>query len=93
MAERDDFEYLKTPLPRSEHHLVCERAAEGGYSMPTDYVRAVIARDALHVSDERLARSIAEGLESGPAEPFAPDFFDRMRERVRRAKQDPPRGQ
>ncbi len=88
MAERDEFEFLEIPLPRSEHDFVRERATQGGYTTPTDYVRALIARDALHLSDERLARDIAEGLESGPAEPFAPDYFDRLRERVRRAQQD-----
>ncbi len=86
MAEREDFEYLSIPLQRSEHDRVCERALESGYSTPAEYVRALLARDALVAADESIAHRIAEGLESGPAEPFAPDFFERLRERVRAAQ-------
>ena len=35
-----------------------------------------------------MARRIVEGIESGPAEAFAADYFERLRERVRAARRN-----
>ncbi|MFO1009459.1 MAG: hypothetical protein U1F29_05295 [Planctomycetota bacterium] len=40
-----------------------------------------------------MARRIVEGIESGPAESFAPDFFERLRERVRAAQRNSARAE
>jgi antitoxin ParD1/3/4 len=78
------------PEPLGEH--VRERAAQGGYGDPGDYVRALIAEDMRQrAEEERVDALLLEGLNSGPAEPMTREDWDYIRaEAQRRARRPTP---
>jgi antitoxin ParD1/3/4 len=62
--------------------FVDEEVREGGYSSTSDYVRDLIRQRQRRKAEETLRALLLEGLNSGPATPMEPDFFDKMRERA-----------
>jgi antitoxin ParD1/3/4 len=62
--------------------FVDEEVREGGYSSTSDYVRDLIRQRQRRKAEEALRALLLEGLNSGPATPMEPDFFDKMRERA-----------
>jgi antitoxin ParD1/3/4 len=63
--------------------FVDEEVREGGYSSTSDYVRDLIRQRQRRKAEETLRALLLEGLNSGPATPLEPDFFDKMRQRAR----------
>lgn len=63
--------------------FVDEEVREGGYSSTSDYVRDLIRQRQRQKAEETLRALLLEGLNSGPATPMEPDFFDKMRARAR----------
>jgi antitoxin ParD1/3/4 len=60
---------------------VQERVAEGTYSTPSDYVRALIRDDMKRRAEDRLEALLLEGLNSGDPEPLdAAEWADIGRE-------------
>jgi antitoxin ParD1/3/4 len=57
-----------------------DRVKARGFSSASEYIRHLVRVDR---ELDRLRGLIEEGLESGPAEPFAPDTFDLLRRRAR----------
>ena len=68
---------MNVSLPEALEDYVQERVAEGTFSNPSDYVRALIREDRKRRAEERLDELLMEGINSGPAEPMtAEDWAD-----------------
>ena len=68
---------MNVSLPETLKDYVQERVAEGTFSNPSDYVRALIREDMKRRADEKLDALLMEGINSGPAEPMtAEDWAD-----------------
>jgi antitoxin ParD1/3/4 len=61
---------MNVSLPETLKDYVQERVAEGTFSNPSDYVRALIREDRKRRAEERLDELLMEGINSGPAEPM-----------------------
>ena len=68
---------MNVSLPETLKDYVQERVAEGTFSNPSDYVRALIREDMRRREEEKLDALLMEGINSGPAEPMtAKDWAD-----------------
>jgi antitoxin ParD1/3/4 len=80
---------MNISLPDELKAFVDEQVGSRGYTSSSEYVRELIRRER---DIEHLRGLLVEGLESGPAQPLEPDYFDKMRARIRsRARQAPAR--
>jgi antitoxin ParD1/3/4 len=70
---------MNVSLPETLKEYVQERVAEGTYSNPSDYVRALIREDMKRQAEEKLDALLMEGLDSGPAEPMTAEDWDDIR--------------
>ena len=70
---------MNVSLPEALKDYVQERVAEGTFSNPSDYVRALIREDRKRRAEERLDELLMEGINSGPAEPMTPEDWDDIR--------------
>ena len=61
---------MNVSLPEPLKAYVHERVAEGSYSNPSDFVRALIREDRKRHAEEKLEALLLEGINSGPAEPM-----------------------
>ena len=61
---------MNVSLPEALKDYVQERVAEGTFSNPSDYVRALIREDMKRQAEEKLDALLMEGINSGPAEPM-----------------------
>ncbi len=91
MREESDLTSLNVSLPKTQRQFVESEAARSGCTTTSEYIRRLIHDAQRRTAQEELERKLIEGLESGPAVPFHPEFFDRMRERLRgnRGARDP----
>ena len=58
---------MNVSLPETLKEYVRDRVAEGIYSNPSDYVRALIRTDMKRLSQEHLESMLLDGINSGPA--------------------------
>ena len=70
---------MNVSLPETLKDYVQERVAEGTFSNPSDYVRALIREDMRRREEEKLDALLIEGLNSGPAEPMTREDWDHIR--------------
>ena len=70
---------MNVSLPEALKDYVQERVAEGTFSNPSDYVRALIREDRKRRAEERLDELLMEGINSGPAEPMTAEDWADMR--------------
>lgn len=61
---------MNVSLPEMLKDYVQERVAEGTYSTPSDYVRALIRDDMKRRAEDRLEALLLEGLDAGEPEPM-----------------------
>ncbi len=57
---------LNVSLPKPLKDYIEDRVSAGGYSTPSEYVRALIREDRKRRSQQKLESMLLEGLESGP---------------------------
>lgn len=82
---------MNVSLPRSLRSFVDARVSDSCYTSASEYIRELIRKDRDQRSaQDRLESLVAEGIASGPAEPFEDDFFDKLKARVRAAKGETP---
>lgn len=74
---------MNISLPDELKQFVDEQVVEGGYSSSSEFLRELIRQSKRKKAEAFLRQLIAEGMASGPAEPIAPDYFDKLRERAR----------
>ena len=70
---------MNVSLPETLKDYVQERVAEGTYSNPSDYVRALIREDMKRRAEEKLDALLMEGINSGPAEPMTREDWAEIR--------------
>ena len=70
---------MNVSLPETLKDYVQERVAEGTYSNPSDYVRALIREDMKRRAEEKLDALLTEGINSGPAEPMTREDWAEIR--------------
>lgn len=70
---------MNISLPDELKQFVDQQVAAGAYGSSSEYLRELIRRQR---DVEMLRGMLLEGLNSGPATPMEPDFFDNMRVRA-----------
>ena len=70
---------MNVSLPEALKDYVQERVAEGTFSNPSDYVRALIRDDMKRREEEKLDALLMEGINSGPAEPMTREDWAEIR--------------
>jgi antitoxin ParD1/3/4 len=73
---------MNISLPDTLKSFVDEQVAGRGYGTSSEYVRELIRRDQ---DRQRLRQLLLDGASSPPAE-ADPDYFEGLRDRVRKAK-------
>lgn len=86
---------MNISLPDAMKAFVDERVQSGGFGTVSEYVRDLVRRDQKERSQDRLEALLLAGLESGPGEPVAPEFWDNLRREIQerrnqRKQPDPP---
>ena len=75
---------MNVSLPEALKEYVQKRVAEGTFSNPSDYVRALIREDIKRTAEERLDVLLLDGINSGPAEPLTKEDWARVRIEAKR---------
>jgi len=74
---------MNISLPENMKRFVDDQVSERGYSTSSEYVRELIRKD----QDRQQLRSLLlEGATSAPTVPADADYFESLRERVRKAR-------
>ncbi len=73
---------MNVSLPETLKAYVQERVAEGIYSNPSDYVRALIRTDMKRRGREELEALLLEGLNSGEPHEVTPEYLAARRREV-----------
>ena len=81
---------MNISLPETLKEYVKERVAEGIYSNPSDYIRALIRSDMKRHSQEQLEAMLLEGINSGPATEMTRNDWDGIMEHAKQRLQDKP---
>ncbi len=78
---------MNISLPDALKSFVDEQVNEGGYGTSSEYIRELIRKDQDRL---QLRNLLLAGAQSAPTQPATPAYFDRLRDRVRKAAK--PRG-
>jgi antitoxin ParD1/3/4 len=83
----DRMTTMNVSLPTSLRAFVEDLVKAEGYSSASEYVRELIrgARRSLRKRDQ-IEHLLLEGLASGEPAPFEEDYFDKLRQRIRRER-------
>lgn len=73
---------MNVSLPDALKEFVEAQVTEHGFSNSSEFVRALIRHAQ---SRERLRSMVADGMTSGPGSELDDAYFERLRERARRA--------
>lgn len=76
---------MNVSLPEALRAFVETQVAEIGYRSSSEYILDLIRNDQARKSEQRLARLLLEGLESGPTLPVGPDYWAGKREKLQQA--------
>jgi len=71
---------LNVSLPKVLRDYVEGQVSEGGFSTPSEYVRALIRDDQKRRAQEKLEAMLAEGLKSGEPTEAAPSYWAARRQ-------------
>ena len=74
---------MNISLPENMKRFVDDQVSERGYSTSSEYVRELIRKDQ---DREQLRGLLLEGATSAPTVPADADYFESLRERVRKAR-------
>jgi antitoxin ParD1/3/4 len=73
---------MNISLPDTLKSFVDEQVRNGGYGTSSEYVRELIRKDQDRL---QLRGLLLSGAASAPAAPSSPAYFERLRNRVRKA--------
>lgn len=71
---------MNISIPDALRTSVDEQVEARGYGSSSEYVRDLIRRD---LDREALRELLLEGARSEPGQPIGPEYFDRLRDRIR----------
>lgn len=74
---------MNISLPENMKRFVDDQVSERGYSTSSEYVRELIRKDQ---DRQQLRGLLLEGAASAPTVPADADYFESLRERVRKAR-------
>ena len=77
---------LNVSLPEPMKKFIETEVKRGGYSTPSEYVRALVRAEQKRLAEDHLERLLVEGLESGPATEMTRKDWNDIRRRVLRGK-------
>jgi antitoxin ParD1/3/4 len=66
---------LNVSLPKVLKDYIERQVSEGGFSTPSEYVRALIREDQKRRAQEKLEALLAEGLKSGESAEAGPGYW------------------
>ena len=79
---------MNISFDKHQEQYIKHKLKAGGYRNAAEVVREALRL--LEAQEElpspELEAALHKGLDSGPARPFAPDYFDKLRERLRKTK-------
>jgi antitoxin ParD1/3/4 len=78
-----DMTSLNISLPKAMKEYVEARVEEGGFSTPSEYMRALVREDQKRYAQEKLEALLVEGLESGPPVEVTPEWWAALRQRLK----------
>jgi len=78
---------MNISLPESLKEYVKERCAEGDFSNPSEYVRALIREDKKRRGREKLEVLLTDGLNSGEPREVAEKYWKRKQSELMRRHQ------
>jgi antitoxin ParD1/3/4 len=70
---------LNISLPQNLKDFVESQAEAGGFSTPSEYIRALIRDDQKRRAEEKLETLLLEGLNSGEPIEITPEYWERKR--------------
>ena len=73
---------LNVSLPKSLKEHVERQVHDGGYSTPSEYVRALLREDRKQKAEQRLEALLLEGLNSGEPIPAHPAYWKKKLRRL-----------
>ncbi len=76
---------LNISLPEQMRSFIESQVSKGFYSTASDYIRDLIRDDQKRKDQAKLESLLLEALEGDDPQEFAPEFFERLRERARQA--------
>jgi antitoxin ParD1/3/4 len=83
---------LNVSLPKLMKEYLEARVKEGGYSTPSEYVRALVREDQQRKAEEKLEALLLEGLSSGAPIEITPEYWERKRRQFIKRHQKKSRG-
>lgn len=76
------METYSITLPDDVSEIVKEKAAESGFTSPTDFLQAFITNTLDRQARDRLEAMLLEGVESGPPIEATEEFWKQKKERL-----------
>ena len=73
---------LNISLPQSLKSYVEERVRKGGYSTPSEFIRALLRDEHRRHAQEKLEVLLLEGVHSGQPIEITPDYWERKRRQL-----------
>jgi len=73
---------LNISLPQPLKNYVEERVGAGGYSTPSEYIRALVREDQKRTAEEELEGLLLAGIKSGEPVKVSGDFWARKRKQL-----------
>ena len=73
---------LNVSLPKSLKDHVERQVQDGGYSTPSEYVRALLREDQKRKAEQKLEALLLEGLNSGEAMGTSPAYWKKKRQKL-----------
>jgi antitoxin ParD1/3/4 len=84
--EEQSMTSLNVSLPEPMKKFIESEVKRGGYSTPSEYVRALVRAEQKRNAEDHLERLLLDGLGSGPATEMTRKDWDDVRRRVLRGK-------
>ncbi len=73
---------LNISLPHSLKEYVEDRVKKGGYSTPSEFIRALLRDDHKRRAQEKLQALVFEGVKSGEPLEITPAYWERKRRQL-----------
>ena len=73
---------LNISLPRTLKDYVAKQVKAGGFSTPSEYVRALVRDDQKRHAEERLEALLLEGIDSGAPMKVTAEYWEKKRRQL-----------